>query len=81
MKLTIIGLAIIAALTTVQAKAADCVVMIVDGQTGIVTVVDKATGKMIQFKASDAPILQGLHVGQSVNIDSAGQVTTVSANK
>ena len=73
------GLAIIAALASVQAKAAACLVMIVEGQTGIVTVVDRATGKMIQFTASDAPTLQRLHVGQTVNIDPAGQVTTVSA--
>ena len=47
MKLAIMGLAIIAALASVQAKVADCVVMIVDGQTGIVAVVDGATGKTI----------------------------------
>ncbi|HWI29046.1 MAG TPA: hypothetical protein VN668_18870 [Stellaceae bacterium] len=68
---------------TAAARAADgcCIIMAIDGKSGVVTAADKTTGREFQFRAVDAHTLQALHVGESIDVNSGGQVSVASSSQ
>ncbi len=58
-----------------------CNIKSINAQTGIVTAVEKATGRSFQFSVKDQALLKGLRVGQSVSADfNSGMVTIYGAS-
>jgi len=67
---------------TAAAKPVDpcCNITGIDGETGIVTAKETATGRVFRFKAASSAMLQQLHMGQRISADfGAGTVSVNSA--
>src|SRR5438552_209668 len=62
-----------------QAGEPCCQITAINAQTGIVTAVDKATGKTFQFQVKNAALLRSFQVGQRVWVDSKNHWIGVQA--
>lgn len=79
----LISVALALACFAAVARAADgcCIIMAIDGKSGVVTAKDKATGREFQFRAVDAHTFQELHVGESIDVNPSGQVSVASSSR